>query len=100
MVKVMTETFVHELIRTYMFVLILCFVADKFCFNCIKQWIKVVSSKASKQRSSVTCPLCKVCFLETLFSAHNTLKNLFTGMTITYADREFIHHPQLRWMFF
>lgn len=59
------------------------FVADKFCFSCIKQWIKVVSSKLSKQLSSVKCPLCKVCFLETLFSSQNILKNLLTGMTIT-----------------
>ncbi|KAL1211701.1 hypothetical protein V5N11_023698 [Cardamine amara subsp. amara] len=34
-----------------------CF--HKFCFSCIKQWIKVVSSKVSKQLSSVKCPLCK-----------------------------------------
>ncbi|XP_031281399.1 uncharacterized protein LOC116139895 isoform X2 [Pistacia vera] len=36
-----------------------CCGADKFCYNCIVQWTKVVASKHSSLLSSVKCPLCK-----------------------------------------
>lgn len=36
--------------------------ADKFCYNCILHWSKVVATKHSQPPSSVKCPLCKVCF--------------------------------------
>ncbi|PON76374.1 TNF receptor-associated factor [Parasponia andersonii] len=35
-----------------------CF--HRFCYNCIRQWIKVVSGKRSCKFASVTCPLCKI----------------------------------------
>ncbi|KAG4172523.1 hypothetical protein ERO13_A11G000800v2 [Gossypium hirsutum] len=34
-------------------------VLDKFCFNCIVQWSRVVASKSSGQSASIKCPLCK-----------------------------------------
>ncbi|KAK2989414.1 hypothetical protein RJ640_017669 [Escallonia rubra] len=34
--------------------------ADKFCYNCILHWTKVVSGKHSHHATSVKCPLCKI----------------------------------------
>lgn len=34
-------------------------VSDKFCYNCILHWSKVVATKHSQPPSSVKCPLCK-----------------------------------------
>ncbi|AEE74211.1 Zinc finger C3HC4 RING-type [Arabidopsis suecica] len=69
-----------------------CF--HKFCFNCIKQWIKVVSSKASKQRSSVTCPLCKTENLSIIhnydgcsFERHYIDPNIPDGFVLTKEQR-------------
>ncbi|XP_019100061.1 PREDICTED: uncharacterized protein LOC104710020 isoform X2 [Camelina sativa] len=69
-----------------------CF--HKFCFSCIKQWIKVVSSKASKQLSSVKCPLCKVYNSSIIhnydwcsFERHYINRNISDGFVLTKEQR-------------
>ncbi|KAJ7977992.1 RING zinc finger family protein [Quillaja saponaria] len=39
--------------------IVLSFSMNKFCFNCIVQWTKVVAGKHRTAPSSVKCPLCK-----------------------------------------
>ncbi|KAG7576096.1 Zinc finger RING-type [Arabidopsis thaliana x Arabidopsis arenosa] len=69
-----------------------CF--HKFCFSCIKQWIKVVSSKASKQLSSVKCPLCKTENFSIIhnydgcsFDRHYINRNIPDGFVLTKEQR-------------
>ncbi|CAA7041250.1 unnamed protein product [Microthlaspi erraticum] len=69
-----------------------CF--HKFCFKCIKQWIKVVSSKVSKQLSSVKCPLCKTENLSIIhnydghsFDRHYISRNITDGFVLTKEQR-------------
>ncbi|VVA96545.1 unnamed protein product [Arabis nemorensis] len=69
-----------------------CF--HKFCFNCIKQWIKVVSSKVSKELSSVKCPLCKTDNISIIhnydghsFDRHYINRNITDGFVLTKEQR-------------
>uniref|UniRef100_A0A1J3ELT5 RING-type domain-containing protein n=1 Tax=Noccaea caerulescens TaxID=107243 RepID=A0A1J3ELT5_NOCCA len=69
-----------------------CF--HKFCFKCIKRWIKVVSSKVSKQLSSVKCPLCKTENLSIIhnydghsFDRHYINRNITDGFVLTKEQR-------------
>ncbi|CAH2055041.1 unnamed protein product [Thlaspi arvense] len=69
-----------------------CF--HKFCFKCIKQWIKVVSSKVSKQLSSVKCPLCKTDNISIIhnfdgysFDRHYVNRNITDGFVLTKEQR-------------
>ncbi|CAN8260379.1 unnamed protein product [Cochlearia groenlandica] len=65
-----------------------------FCFNCIKQWIKVVSSKVIKKPSSVKCPLCKTentsiihNFDGQFFERHYIDRNITDGFVLTKEQR-------------
>ncbi|KAL0900853.1 hypothetical protein Bca101_084814 [Brassica carinata] len=69
-----------------------CF--HKFCFSCIKQWIKVVSSKVSKPLSSVKCPLCKTDNISIIynfdghsFDRHYVDPNITDGFVLTKEQR-------------
>ncbi|CAH8392397.1 unnamed protein product [Eruca vesicaria subsp. sativa] len=69
-----------------------CF--HKFCFRCIKQWIKVVSSKVTKQLSSVKCPLCKTDNISIIhnfdghsFDRHYVDPNTTDGFVLTKEQR-------------
>ncbi|KAH0881514.1 hypothetical protein HID58_068908, partial [Brassica napus] len=65
-----------------------------FCFGCIKQWIKVVSSKVSKPLSSVKCPLCKTDNISIIynfdghsFDRHYVDPNVTNGFVLTKEQR-------------
>ncbi|KFK37929.1 hypothetical protein AALP_AA3G048500 [Arabis alpina] len=69
-----------------------CF--HEFCFNCIKQWIKVVSSKVTKQLSSVKCPLCKTDNVSIIhnydgcsFDRHYINRDVTDGFVLTKEQR-------------
>ncbi|KAF3585604.1 hypothetical protein F2Q69_00032366, partial [Brassica cretica] len=69
-----------------------CF--HKFCFGCIKQWIKVVSSKVTKPLSSVKCPLCKTDNISIIynfdghsFDRHYVDPNITDGFVLTKEHR-------------
>ncbi|ESQ49550.1 hypothetical protein EUTSA_v10021312mg [Eutrema salsugineum] len=69
-----------------------CF--HKFCFNCIKRWIRVVSSKVSKKLSSVKCPLCKRENISIIhnydgysFDRHYVDRNITDGFVLTKEQR-------------
>lgn len=69
-----------------------CF--HKFCFRCIKQWIKVVSSKVTKPLSSVKCPLCKRDNISIIynfdghsFDRHYVDPNITDGFVLTKEQR-------------
>ncbi|XP_021282879.1 uncharacterized protein LOC110415528 isoform X2 [Herrania umbratica] len=69
-------------------------VADKFCYNCIVHWSRVVASKRSRPSSSVKCPLCKTenfsvisGFDGTCFQRHYINQDFENGFTFSKAHK-------------
>ncbi|MFQ6632702.1 hypothetical protein Gotur_011390 [Gossypium turneri] len=50
------ESYLDACFRRFLCV---CVCVNKFCYNCIVQWSRVVASKSSGQSASIKCPLCK-----------------------------------------
>lgn len=51
-------------IQFFLYSYAISYAADKFCYKCIVQWIKVAAIKYLEPPDFVTCPLCKVCLFE------------------------------------